>query len=295
MPGVMLPSSVRRVEPTDGLPHLMIDSELATAQVFFHGAHIAAWTPEGAAHPVLWLSTRSMFRADKAIRGGVPICFPWFSAHKADPRAPAHGFARLAEWTMIEAAEERGLITLAFELATRPHASPAWPHDARAVFRVAIGGALDMRLQVENIGAGPFTFEEALHTYIAAGDVRQVEITGLEHSDYLDKVEGFARKHQGVQPIRFTGETDRVYLDTTATCRIVDDAWSRTIEVQKSGSRTTVVWNPWAGRAATFSDFGADEWPRMVCVETANVGEAAVRLEPGARHEMSARISLLRT
>jgi glucose-6-phosphate 1-epimerase len=265
---------------------------IATAEVFFHGAHVARWTPAHAASPVLWLSEHSCFQQDKAIRGGVPICFPWFGAAPADPAAPAHGFARLIDWTLDGASETSdGTVVLTFVRDIDEHASRNWPHRCRATYTVSVGASLTMALHVENTGGAPLAFEAALHTYCAVSDIRQVSISGLEETEYLDKVEGFARKRQGRDPIRFSGETDRVYLDTTATCVIADPGWSREIHISKSGSRSTVVWNPGADRARTFSDFGADEWPLMVCVETANVRDAVVRLEPAASHTMRAELS----
>jgi glucose-6-phosphate 1-epimerase len=272
------------------LPHLDLVTPAAAAQMFFHGAHLARWTPAHARQPVLRLSAHSHFRPDKAIRGGVPICFPWFGPHASDPKAPSHGFARLLEWTVRHAAQEGETVTLAFELETDERTSPLWPHRSRVVYRLSIGAALGLSLQVHNTGAEPFTFEEALHSYFAVSDIEQVSIGGLEQTEYLDKVEGFARQRQGDEPIRFAAETDRVYLDTTAACTVTDPGWSRTITVRKTGSRATVIWNPWAEKARTFADFGPDEWRQMVCVETANVGASAVRLEPGAVHTMGAEI-----
>jgi D-hexose-6-phosphate mutarotase len=284
---------VRLVAPDDSLPRLELSTRAADAQVFFHGAHLAQWTPAGARAPLLWLSPRSYFRDDKAIRGGVPICFPWFGAHRSDPAAPAHGFARMIDWTLVGAHEASdGTVRLTLVRDVVRDDSPLWPYHCRVTYRLSVGATLVMALEVENRGDRPFAFEEALHSYFSVSDIERVSIAGLEQTEYLDKVEDFARKRQPDGPIRFAGETDRVYLETTATCRIVDPAWSRTILVAKSGSRTTVVWNPWAERAKTFADFAGDDWRRMVCVETANAREAAIRLEPGASHTMQAEVSL---
>jgi D-hexose-6-phosphate mutarotase len=284
---------VQLVEPEDGLPHLAVAGRAAAAQVFFHGAHIARWAPARVSQPVLWLSTRSLYRADKGIRGGVPICYPWFGAHASDGTAPAHGFARLVDWTLTDAAESAdGEVSLTFVLETTEDLSPLWPHRSRATYRLAIGATLAMALDIENRGREPVAFEEAFHTYLSVDDIAAVSIAGLEGTDYLDKVDAFARKRQGSDPIRFSGETDRVYVDTDAPCRITDPGWSRTIVVSKAGSRSTVVWNPGADRARAFSDIGEGEWRRMVCVETANVGDAAIRLAPGETHTMQAVVSI---
>lgn len=283
-----LPAAVR-VEPGDGgLPCLAIDSARGTAQVYFQGAHVAAWHPAGAPHPVLWLSRRSSFEPGKPIRGGVPICFPWFGPHPADASAPAHGFARLREWTLIEAHEDGdGTVALALELSGEG-LSPLWPHRFRAVHRIQVGRTLRMALEVHNVGTSSFTFEEALHSYFSVSDIRRVGITGLEGTEYLDKMAASARVREGSEPIRFTGETDRIYLDTRAGCTIHDAGRPRRIVASKEGSDATVVWNPWIAKARAMPDFGDDEWTEMVCVETCNVNAHAVSLAPGGIHVMTA-------
>ena len=289
-----LPPTVS-LEPGEGqLPRLTVVNRQARAQIYLHGAHVTAWQPEGQG-PVLWTSGSSAWDAAKPIRGGVPICFPWFGAHAADASAPGHGFARLADWTVVEARDdEQGATQLTFRLTPSATPHPAWPHAFEATFRVTVGSSLVMALEVVNAGSHPFTFEEALHTYFAVRDVRGIEIRGLEGGDYLDKVGGTARKNQGTDPIRFTAETDRIYLNTQGPCTIHDPGASRRIVVRKSGSDATVVWNPWVAKAKAMPDFGDEEWPEMVCVETCNVNVHAVPLAPGARHTMTATIDVAR-
>jgi D-hexose-6-phosphate mutarotase len=239
------------------------------------------------------MSGSSQWDAARPIRGGVPICFPWFGPHASDGTAPGHGFARLRDWTLSEARDDaQGATHLAFVLGTSAAPPAAWPHPFAATFRVAVGESLVMTLEVANPGSAPFSFEAALHTYFAVGDVRRIEITGLEGGDYLDKVGGTAKRTQGPEPIRFTGETDRVYLATRAACTIHDPGADRRIVVRKIGSDATVVWNPWVAKAKAMPDFGDDEWPGMVCIETANVGVHAVTLAPGERHTMTQAIDV---
>lgn len=289
---VDLPSSVVRQAGPNGLSRLAVATGRASAEVYLHGAHVTAWQPAGAA-PVIWLSRQTQFHPDKPIRGGVPLCFPWFAAHPTDAAAPMHGFARIRAWTLSSAGERDGEVHLAFVLeddeATR---RSVWPHRFRAEYRVSFGDRLAMALDVTNAGDAPFRFEAALHSYFAVGEVREVSIEGLAGTEYLDKVDRFARKRQGAEAIRFTGETDRVYLDTEATCTIHDPRLGRRVEIAKTGSRATVVWNPWSARAAAIPDFADDEWPGMVCVETAAVGAAAIALEPGSHHTMTAVVSV---
>jgi glucose-6-phosphate 1-epimerase len=290
---VVLPASVRREPGHGGLACLSTSTPLATAEVYLQGAHLTAWKPADQS-PVLWVSGQSVFAPGKAIRGGVPICFPWFAAQATDPKAPGHGFARTRSWTLVAAREmANGSVTLSLALeddeSTR---AGAWPHRFRATFTIEIGRTLTMALAVENRDVVPVMFEEALHTYFAVHDVRDIDITGLENTAYLDKVQQMAERRPSVEPIRFTGETDRIYLDTRADCVIHDPGMRRRIVISKTGSETTVVWNPWVDKARALSDFGDDEWPEMVCVETCNVSVHAVTLAPGEQHLMSATIDV---
>src|SRR5262249_18880989 len=149
-----------------------------------------------------------------------------------------------------------------------------------------IGSELEMELEVSNIGASPFMFEEALHTYLAVGDVREVSIAGLEHATFIDKTDGFQRKNQGGHPVRITKETDQVHLNTEATCTVSDPVWNRRVMVEKSGSNSTVIWNPWIEKTMAMADMSPNGWQGMVCVETANAADNAVTLLPGASHTL---------
>lgn len=275
------------------LPRLAIRTSLAEAHIYLHGAHVTHFQPRGAA-PVLFMSARSHFAPDKPIRGGVPLIFPWFGPRAGQAHAPAHGFARTTEWQVESLAiDSDETVTAVFQLEASEPTRAAWPHDFRLRFRVAVGRALTMTLETENTGPAPFTFENALHTYFAVSDVRETSTTGLEGADYVDKVDNFQRKKQGAEPIRITQETDRVYMNTRTTCAFEDPGLKRRVIVEKSGSQTTVVWNPWIAKAAAMPDFGDDEWPRMLCIETANTGANAVTLAPGAEHTMRALISVV--
>jgi glucose-6-phosphate 1-epimerase len=291
-PARMLPASVRHIDAAGQLPRLEISTPAATAQAYLHGAHVTHWQPAHAAAPVLWVSGHSFWEDGKPIRGGVPICFPWFGPHRSDPAAPAHGFGRLVDWTLISAAEGGDdRVRLAFGLEGS-RMSAAWPFRFAATFEVDIGTTLSMTLEVENRDQTGMAYEEALHTYFAVSDIAGVTISGLERTAYLDKVGGLTRRTQDDTPVRFSGETDRLYLDTTAACTIEDPGRQRRIVVSKDHSRTTVVWNPWTAKARAMQDFGDEEWRGMVCVETANAGNAAVHLAPGERHRMSVSLAV---
>jgi glucose-6-phosphate 1-epimerase len=287
-----LPEGVRLIEPSTGLPKLEIATPLGTASIFIHGAHITAWQPTGA-QPVLFTSRDSLFEKGKAIRGGVPLCFPWFANRTGLPESPSHGFVRTADWKLssVDTLPD-GTATIRFAFSDSPATRAHWPHAFQLVYQLSLGRELGMEFKAENTGESPFTYEAALHTYLGVSDVRNVEVNGLELTDYLDKVQGFCRKQQSNEPIRFTGETDRVFLNTTAATRLIDPGFNRTVVVEKSGSDTTVVWNPWIAKGKAMSDMADDEWQRMVCIETANTGDSSITLSPGKTHTMSARIRL---
>lgn len=260
-----------------GLTKAVVATPVASGEVYLHGAHVTSWQPAGH-EPVLWMSRSSLFQPGKPIRGGVPICFPWFGPNASDASAPAHGFARTAMWEVAEArpTAEGGI---SMTLQTRID-----PFTVR--FTVEFGSVLRMTLATE-LATGDSTshrFEDALHTYFSVSDVRNISITGLEQSRYIDKLDGAAEKPATGVAIEFIGETDRVYFDSDSECHLHDPGRKRTIAVSKSGSHSTVVWNPWIAKSARMPDFGDHEWPEMVCIETANVGVNAVELAPKSIH-----------
>lgn len=284
-----LPGLIRWEAGQGGLPCARITAPGGEATVYPHGAHVTAWTPAGHG-PVLWMSAKSRFDHGQPIRGGVPICFPWFGPHPSDPDAPAHGPARLREWQVVSAAERDGDVELGLVTEIFPFACDV---------RVRIGETLTISMGVRHLGDTASGYTQALHTYLAVGDAKQVEITGLNGVEYLDKMDTQhdaqpRRKTQGDQPIRFEGETDRVYVGTESTVTLHDPAMNRRIAIQKSGSRSTVVWNPWTDKAARMEDFGDDEWPGMCCIETANAADDAVTLEPGQERRMEMRVRVER-
>lgn len=272
-----------------GLPRVVITAAHAEAHLYLHGAHITHFQTRDQKQ-LLFLSEKSHFASDKPIRGGVPICFPWFGPKAGDAAAPIHGFARLLSWDLIEIKQlPDQSVNVVLELNSSDRTRDHWPFDFRARYQVNVGRALELTLRVTNKSASPFTFEEALHTYFAIGEVRSARVEGLSGKRYIDKVDGAKEKTQD-GPIRFAGEIDRVYLDTVDPVTIHDPTSSRQITVHKAGSDATVAWNPWIDKAKAMADFGDEEWPRMICAETANAVKHAVNLSPGATHEMRAVI-----
>jgi glucose-6-phosphate 1-epimerase len=288
-----LPASVT-VDTHSGLSLLRVATPVVEGSVYLHGAQVTSWVPAGQS-PVIWMSGASAFDRGKAIRGGVPICFPWFGPGRDGQMSPAHGFARLAEWPLVSAVDLDGVVTLTFGLTDSdvedlPGAS-AWAHPFELTYVVTFGTELTLALTVRNTGADEFSYEEALHSYFAVPDIDQVRVEGLDGSRYLDKTARNETYSLQRGPLRLDGPTDSVFESADAAT-IVDAKAGRSIRVAKYGSSNTVVWNPWRKKAAAMSDFGDQEWAGMICVETANVLDFAISLRPRAAHTVAARYSL---
>jgi glucose-6-phosphate 1-epimerase len=279
---------VRFAAGSGGFVHAVVSTPFAEGHVYLHGAHVTHYQPAGTT-PVLFTSPHSQFAPGKAIRGGVPVIFPWFGPRAGHPAAPEHGFARVAEWS-VESVERAldGAVILELRLDRTETTRTLWPYDFSMWHRVRIGPRLELELEVENRSHEPFGFEEALHTYLRVGDVREATVSGLAGTTYIDKTDAMKRKVQADEPLRLSGATDRVFLGTRGPCVVDDPVLDRRLVIEKRGSATTVVWNPWHEKAAAMADLGGEVWPWMLCVETANAADDAVRLAPGQRHRMTA-------
>ena len=284
-------------QTASGLMFARLTAPSAEATVYLQGAHLAEWTPVGE-QPVLFLSARSELLPGKPIRGGVPVIFPWFGPRHDGKGGPQHGFARTSVWELVFAALAGDEVHLTFTLGPSEVSRALGFDHFRVAYRMTIGRRLKLEMMVANdLGAAegegtPLVFEEALHTYFAVGDVEQARLTGLGGTAYLDKRDEARRKVQAEGAMVLTGITDRVYLDTEATCTIEDLVAKRRVVVEKSGSHATVVWNPWAEATAKMADMEPEAWRGMLCVESANVENSAVTLQPGKTHTMRVEISV---
>ncbi|MDI1244660.1 MAG: D-hexose-6-phosphate mutarotase [Rhodoferax sp.] len=281
-----LPGALHFVNGGGDLPVAEIQTSLASARVALQGAHLLAWQPAGAA-PVIWLSQAAVFAPGQPVRGGVPVCWPWFGAREG---LPMHGFVRTRRWQVRGASmDAAGQVVLRLGLNEDADTRAMWDHAFDLEWVLTVGSTLTMTLVTRNTGTAPFTLTDALHSYFCVGDIHQTTVQGLDGCDYLDKVQNFAQLRQSGS-VEFTGETDRIYINTTADCVIDDQSQPRTIRISKSGSSATVVWNPW--RDKVFADMAAGEYQQMLCVETCNAGPDQVTLAPGQSHALSACIRL---
>ena len=272
-----IPGRVAIVEGNGELPKINVETDWSMAEVYLHGAHVTGFQMHGEP-PLLFLSRRSNFAADKPIRGGIPIVFPWFGPREG---APLHGFARLADWDLRETVTTPdGGVALHFSLPASAF-SPGWVR-ADVNFVVTLTDTLTLELTVTNSSADQdFTFENCMHTYFTVGDISAVSITGLKGAAYIDRLDNAARKMESGDAIRINLEVDRLFPNATGLVEIHDAKYRRKIRVGKSGSASTVVWNPWVAKSRQMPDFGDDEFKQMVCVESGNVGQNKITLLAG--------------
>lgn len=270
-----------------GLRFVDLDHPDGQATVCLQGAHVTRFRPAGQDRPVVWLSDDARFAPGRSIRGGAPVCWPWFGAHGVHADWPAHGYARTVAWDVIDSASDAEATRLSLRLRPDPATRAMWPHDTPLTLEVGVGARLELALTTHNAGPDPVEIGEALHTYLEVGDIAEATLRGLDGVEYLDKTLGFARARQSGD-LRFAAETDRVYVATTASCVIEDPVLGRRIVIDKRGSASTVVWTPWAERAAAMGDLGPDGWRRMLCVESGNAASDRLRLAPGASRTLRA-------
>lgn len=282
----------RVVAGNGGLPKVSVSAPAATGEIYLHGAHVTAWRPAGA-EEVIFVSEKSEWEDGRAIRGGIPICFPWFRGKADDKKAPSHGFVRTKEWRLESvSAEKDGGVSVTCSTESDESTRQWWPHEFRMVHRVHVGKTLGLELMVKNSGDSAFSFQEALHTYFRVGLAQHVHVRGLDGVKYLDNTDGNIEKVQAGDVV-LAAPTDNAYMNTEGAVELVDPTLHRTIRTDKVNSATTVVWNPWQQGAARMSDLGSDEWQRMTCVEASNILTLPVSLTPGQEHTMRATLSIV--
>lgn len=286
---IKLPSFVTLAFPVPGFPVLDIHHPSCDARIALHGAHVLGWTP--ASHePVLYLSPLAVFEEGKPIRGGIPVCWPWFSHHPDDPAKPFHGFARVLPWELVECEDEGGCV--AVRLALRPSAATRalWPHEFEAFVEIRAGAELNVALVTHNSGDGPRPEGGALHTYLRVGEITQASILGLDGSTYRDAT---ARGMRHVQDgtLHIDREIDRLY-EPREDVTVLDRSLGRKLVVHKQGASTAVVWNPWINKSMTLADLPDKDCHRFVCVEATNPNDKAVEVTPRGTHVLRTRIGV---
>lgn len=291
MPLPTLPGRLQWRDETTALPQAELRSRFGGARLCLQGAQVLDYRPDGQP-PVLWLSRSSRYQAGTAIRGGIPLCWPWFGPHPETSALPAHGFARTRRWRPLDAHADDDATCLTLGLSDDAETRALWPYAFELRLELRLGRQLTLNLTTRNLSDRPMPVTEALHSYFLVSDLERVRLRGLEGTDYWDKLDGL-RRHPQSDALQLAGAADRVYLDTGAPLTLEDPGLGRQIRIHKGRSRSTVVWNPGRETAAAMADFDDDGYRRMLCVETANVLDNRVRIAPGDSHTLTTRIESL--
>ena len=284
--------SIKITDGSDGLQFIEIDNSLAVARVALQGGHVDWWRPKSVNQDVLWLSSNARYEKGRSIRGGVPICWPWFGKHPTDDSFCLHGFARVIPWKLLESSQlKNGATKIVLKMLPTEAVTKQLTYSFELILTIVVGETLYLNLKTTNLSDSPFVISEGYHTYFYISDIENIKVTVLEDSVYNDKIDNFAR---GVEktPITFNNEFDRVYTNSN-DCYIEDEKFNRVITIKKSNSNSTVVWTPWQKKSLAMGDMGKqDEWRRMVCVETANLLENSVVIYPKLSHSIATEYSV---
>jgi glucose-6-phosphate 1-epimerase len=289
-----LPGTLTIVEGPGGLPMVHVNNAHATARISLYGGQVLGYRPQGAAADLLFVSEQAHYQSGKAIKGGAPVCWPWFGADPQGLGRPAHGFVRNRLWDLRQtAALPDGQTQMVLGLTDTAETRALWPHAFDLSLTITVGATLRLDLSTHNTGPTPFDITQALHSYFTVGDIAQTRVSGLDGCSYIDKAAG-AGGAVKVQKgdVTVAAEVDRIYTGVPAHLSVVDGALERKVRIGSQGSRTAVVWNPWASIAAGMADLKDDEYLRFVCVETANAADEVVTVAPGARHTLAVEIAL---
>jgi glucose-6-phosphate 1-epimerase len=276
------------------LPTVNINSKYASAEISLYGGQLLSYKPTGQ-QDIIWMSERSLFENGKAIRGGIPLCFPWFGPHASDKTKPQHGFGRLQQWTVQEVKETADeSITVTLGLKESAASLQLWPHHFNASVQFIIGKTLEVKLTVTNTDSNSFEYSDALHTYFNISNIDTIALEGLQDETYYDAF-GTQLKTQQGQLLYFNEETNRRYVNTSNNCIIHDKGHNRKISVSKTGSKVTVVWNPGEDTTKTIGDMLPEGYQTFVCVEPANAyaGIDMITLQPGEKHTLSTLVELI--
>ena len=272
------------IEQTDtGLEYINVASEFCSAKIFLQGAQLTEFTPAGK-KPLIWVSSEEDYQEGKSVRGGMPICWPWFGVN-SNPDWPIHGVARTSLWRADEVTEQDEQIKVSLTLPMAQVDESYWPHKSKLKVEFVLTTKLEVRLTTTNLSNQTITFTQALHTYFPTPAIAETQVDGLQGSKYIEFGEGPFDQNELVG---FARETDMVYTQAADTQRIITP--DGIIEVGRENSSSCVLWNPWIEKSKRLSNFADDEYHTMLCLEAANVMDDSAVVAPGESHTLTTTI-----
>jgi glucose-6-phosphate 1-epimerase len=269
-----------------------INNQFASAKISTYAAQVLSYKPHSDDHDLVFLSEKAVYQTGKAIRGGVPICWPWFGDDTSGLGRPSHGFMRNRQWTVLQARlDSQGRVSVVLGCNANENTKNLWPYDFELSLEVIVGQEVELKLETKNTSSGAFTITQALHTYFNISDIKNITVSGLDNKKYLDKLEDFSENLQQGD-VMITQEIDRVFQPVRNKVKLIDSGFNRTINISASGSETAVIWNPWTTAISSISDLDNLHYRRFLCVETANTAQDSVIIPAGKSHCMSVSYSI---
>jgi glucose-6-phosphate 1-epimerase len=280
------------VDIEHGFTYIEINNAKAHATISTYSGQVLSYRPKSQKHDLLFVSDKAYYEDGKAIKGGIPVCWPWFGADPDDMGRPAHGFVRNRQWEVTGSESlANGSTRVVMGMVDSDETRDIWPHPFKLSIEITVGDTLKLALITHNTGDHSITISQALHTYFYVGDIGKVQVLGLDGVHYLDKVDEFAEKTQS-GPVTINGEVDRIYKGVTGELVIDDESLGRKIRIVSRGCSTAVVWNPWKEIAASMGDLNDDDYRNMICVETANAGPETVEIAAGSEYRLEAEYTI---
>ncbi|MDJ1183918.1 D-hexose-6-phosphate mutarotase [Roseofilum casamattae] len=281
------------IEGKGGLPIIAIANSKAKATISIYGGQVLSFQPSNAAEDVLFVSEKAYYQEGKAIKGGAPVCWPWFGPDPEGLGRPSHGFMRNRLWSVLGTETTANGDTLVkLGLTDTVETREIWPHNYELSIEFLVGETLVISSITKNTGSEPYSITQALHTYFTVGNINAIQVLGLDGANYIDKVDEMTEKQQD-GAVTIAGEVDRIYATVSDKLTINDPSLSRQIQLTATGSKSAVVWNPWAEKAAKMGDLDDLEYLKFVCVETTNAGDDIVEIAPGSTHQLTVKIAAI--
>lgn len=284
-----IPDNLTFEKTENGLIKIVINNEHADAEIYLYGANLTHYQPKGEA-PVIYNGKETIFSASKTVHAGIPVCWPWFGPHPTESAKPQHGFARDMCWKlksakMLKTDETEVILSLKENAQTLE----LWPYAFELELTFTVGSSLNVALKTTNTSAMPFTLTQALHSYFFIGDIASVTAGGVEGTSFVDYTDGRREKIEA-DPLQIDRMVNRVYVPTKAVCTLSDPLLKRNIIIEKKGSESTTIWNPW--QKSGIHDLPGDAYRKFLCIETTNALSDARTLQSGESCMITQKVSL---
>ncbi len=288
-----LDNRLRFSESSTGLVTVELRFEQATLELYLHGAHVTSYRPH-INHEVLWMSDTAVYQTGKAMRGGIPLCWPWFGAHAHNPERAQHGYARTSHFSVLSTSADAQAtsITLTLDPAAAPYAE--WQNSACLEVEIRLSDSLWMEMRTTNKSNSTLTVSNALHSYYRISSRDRISIPDVTGLTYLDKPQHYKQLQQ-TSAIEINGEVDRVYLEPPSKIELLDSGRQLSTSISSWGNHNLVIWNPGEKNAKAMSDFDDQGFEQMLCIEPANALDQSINIKPAECHRLGQEIVLLKS